>query len=134
MSNIPSLRGSSGLQVACDALNRLTYAEMLQLAEELQRTLTAPDAPVTPVVATVADALSQVAVKGFDVEEIAKYEKSQLLEIFKRKRQITVTLFPNRTYQVTMPSLGNVAVVHMDLKQALCQMVDTVVALEAMRK
>lgn len=134
MNSITSLRGSSNLNALCDALGRLTYAEMVKFSEKVAEGLCAPEGRGAIGTTLVSKTLSQVAVDGFGLDEVAKHEKAELLKLFKRKRQITVSTVAGGAYQVTVPSMGNVAVVHKDLKQALSQTVDTIVALEAMRK
>ena len=120
---------SDTLTQLCEIIQRLTYGEMLEFSQKL-----ANAAVGSRDFVGVADALSQIAIDGFATKEVAKHEQAQLLKMFKRKRQIVVTALPGGAYEVKVPSMGNVAVVHRDLKQALSQSVDTLVALYAMQK
>ena len=114
------------LPVLMKALRQLTYAEMIKLAEELDKQLQCDANNPTNVIAEVLSKLDFPEIK-----DAYKQEHALLKQAFSRKRSIAVK-FDKGGFYAACETLPGSQVVGLDLRALFPQMLDQIVTLQAL--
>ena len=112
-------------------LRALPYADMMQVASQLSLVLNRRENPLHSV-QDVAAALSELSTMHVDDSVVTQQENKLLRELFRTRRSITVKEF-NGGFNIELSTLRG-HVMHKDLKVGLSQMLDTLVAAQALKK
>ncbi len=119
------------LNTALRELRRLTYSEMMVLAEELNTQLE-KERGRSEHANVIADVLSKLNVKGAEPSDLEKQEDKILQEIFRVKRQLVVKW--DRGFSISIPTLSASTVVGQTPRIMFPQMIDQIVTMHALTK
>lgn len=111
-----------------DKLRVLPYADMMELAKAIEGEFLSTGRPNTT---QIAGALAKVASKHVPQSELSTADHKLLLDIFSRRRSISVKS-GNGAFELEVQTL-HARVLHTDVRAGLSQIIDTVAAARALK-